>query len=92
MICGGAWAEGVGGELIRILFDMEKPVRETLSHPSRVQEHTLISIPMAVAAKPSTGSQHEGCLLMAAVCNVHAQVSCIVKGWVTRQPEDCGCI
>ena len=67
VICGGAWAEGLGGELIRILFNVEKQVRETLAHACRVQEHTSSSIPMALAAEPSTGSQHEDCILMAAV-------------------------
>ena len=52
---------------IRILFDLEKQVGETLVHARRVLQHTLSSIPMAVAAEPSTGSWHEGCILVAAV-------------------------
>ena len=52
---------------IRILFDLEKQVGETLAHACSVHKHTLSSIPMAVAAKPSTGSQHEGCIFIAAV-------------------------
>ena len=52
--------------MIRILFDVEKQVREILAHAYRVQEHTSSSIPMAVAAELSTGSQHEGCILVAA--------------------------
>ena len=54
-------------ERIRILFDLEKQVGETLAHACSVHKHTLSSIPMAVAAKPSTGSQHEGCIVIAAV-------------------------
>ena len=67
VICGGDWAEGLGVELIRILFDMEKQVRETLAHGCRVQEHTLSSILMTGDTKPSTGSQYEGCIFVAAV-------------------------
>ena len=52
---------------IRILFDLEKQVGETLAHACRVQEYTENSIPMAVAATLSTGSRHEGCILIAAV-------------------------
>ena len=66
-ICGGAWADGLRGELIRIQFDLEKQVVETLAHACRIQEHTSSSIPMAVAAEPSKGSQNEGCIVIAAV-------------------------
>ena len=52
---------------IRILFDLEKQVRETLANAFKVQEHTSSSIPMAVATRPSTSSQHEGSIIVAAV-------------------------
>ena len=52
---------------MRILSDFGKQVGETPAHVCRVQEDTPSCIPVAVAAYPSTDSQHEGYILIAAV-------------------------
>ena len=63
VICGGGWAED-GGELMRILFEVETQVGERLVHACRFHECTSSCIPMAVVDYLSTDSRHEGCILV----------------------------